>query len=302
VGLSATHSIPTTTGDWREQDPKEVEAAIYKAAGKINLKPARKLVDRASAQFDIDKGEVLSIITTALSASPDPFLDTLKAEAGELSILSRSDVIKGFLGPLEFGTRDSVAAGQGLRTPPHIEVLAETLLLRQPAVACGQLAKIARKAGSHISRQLRQKRRSSMVGTNVFIGHGRSLVWKELRDFIRDRVKLPFDEFNRVPIAGTTNVARLSEMLDAAAIAFVILTGEDELADGKLQARQNAVHEAGLFQGRLGFGRAIILLEEGCEEFGNIQGLGQIRFPKGNISAAFEEVRRVLEREELIGS
>jgi predicted nucleotide-binding protein len=90
-------------------------------------------------------------------------------------------------------------------------------------------------------------------------------------------------------------------MLDAAVIAFLLVTGEDELKDGTMQARMNVVHEAGLFQGRLGFTKAIILLEEGCEEFSNIQGLGQIRFPKGNIQAAFEEIRRVLEREEILG-
>jgi predicted nucleotide-binding protein len=80
------------------------------------------------------------------------------------------------------------------------------------------------------------------------------------------------------------------------------MTAEDELADGKIQARTNVVHEAGLFQGRLGFSRAIILLEEGCDEFSNIQGLGQIRFPKGNIKAVFEEIRLVLEREGLLES
>jgi predicted nucleotide-binding protein len=71
------------------------------------------------------------------------------------------------------------------------------------------------------------------------------------------------------------------------------------MADGAMQARMNVVHEAGLFQGRLGFTRAIALIEEGCAEFSNIQGLGQIRYPKGNIAAAFEEVRRVMEREGL---
>jgi predicted nucleotide-binding protein len=80
-------------------------------------------------------------------------------------------------------------------------------------------------------------------------------------------------------------------MLDAAAIALLVMTGEDELQNGKLRARMNVVHEAGLFQGRLGFNRAIILLEEGCDQFSNVEGLGQIRFPKGNIKAAFEEVR-----------
>jgi predicted nucleotide-binding protein len=78
------------------------------------------------------------------------------------------------------------------------------------------------------------------------------------------------------------------------------MTAEDEQPDGKFRARENVVHEAGLFQGRLRFERAIVLLEEGCDEFSNIHGLGQIRFPKGKISAAFDEVRAVLEREELI--
>ena len=35
--------------------------------------------------------------------------------------------------------------------------------------------------------------------------------------------------------------------------------------------------------------------------FSNIQGLGQIRFPKGQVSACYEEIRLVLEREGLLG-
>jgi predicted nucleotide-binding protein len=89
-------------------------------------------------------------------------------------------------------------------------------------------------------------------------------------------------------------------MLDEAALAFVVLTAEDETNDGSMQARMNVIHEVGLFQGRLGFTRAIVLLEEGCAEFSNIHGLGQIRFPSGNIAAAFEEIRMVLEREGLL--
>ena len=103
-----------------------------------------------------------------------------------------------------------------------------------------------------------------------------------------------------MPVAGTTNVDRLSQMLDNAAVAFLVLTAEDEKSDGTVVARQNVVHEAGLFQGRLGFSRAIIMLEDGCEQFSNVDGLGQIKFPTGNVSARFEEVRQVLEREGLI--
>jgi predicted nucleotide-binding protein len=139
-----------------------------------------------------------------------------------------------------------------------------------------------------------------LSGTRVFIGHGQSKLWREVKDFIQDRLHLQWDEFNRVPIAGITNISRLSAMLHNAAIALLILTAEDEQGNGSINPRMNVVHEAGLFQGKLGFEKAIVLLEEGCEEFSNINGLGQIRFPKGNISAAFEDIRRVLEREKLI--
>jgi len=69
------------------------------------------------------------------------------------------------------------------------------------------------------------------------------------------------------------------------------------LANGEMQARMNVIHEVGLFQGRLGFERAVILLEEDCKEFSNIEGLGQIRFRRNDIRAKFDEIRRVLERE-----
>jgi predicted nucleotide-binding protein len=199
--------------------------------------------------------------------------------------------------------RDTTALSQGFQTAPHQSVQARVIAIRSMFTACSALANIAHRAASHMERleqsRLSRGQAAQTPGGNVFIGHGRSLLWRELKDFISDRLGLPWDEFNRVPVAGVTNIARLSEMLDSARIAFVVLTAEDETIDGRERARQNVVHEAGLFQGRLGFTRAIVLLEDGCDEFSNIQGLGQIRFPRGQISAAFDDVRQVLEREGL---
>ena len=140
----------------------------------------------------------------------------------------------------------------------------------------------------------------SFCSTNVsriFIGHGKSPLWRELKDFLVDRLDQEWDEFNREAVAGYPTFERIDTMLNEAKFAFLVMTGEDELTDQTTQARQNVVHEAGLFQGRLGPKKAIILLEEGCAEFSNIIGLTQIRFPKDHISAAFEEIRSVMERE-----
>jgi predicted nucleotide-binding protein len=181
---------------------------------------------------------------------------------------------------------------------PHQEVLAEVAAIRSAFLGCEALGTLVQRAAAHIERlTLPAAATARQQGSNVFIGHGRSPVWRELKDFLQDRMRLPWDEFNRVPVAGITNIARLSQMLDDAGVAFLVLTAEDEKVDGVVTARQNVVHEAGLFQGRLGFTRAIVLLEEGCDEFSNIHGPGQIRFPSGNIAACFEEIRRVLERE-----
>jgi len=194
---------------------------------------------------------------------------------------------------------------QGLQVPPHLDVLAEVFAARSPVQSCAELGSLARRAASHTARRERRSREtggevSRVAGDKVFIGHGSSPIWKDLKDFVQERLKLRCDEFNRVSSAGLATTERLSQMLDDAAVAFLVMTAEDEQKDGKVNARLNVVHEAGLFQGRLGFKKAIVLLEEGCEEFSNIHGLGQIRFPRGDINARFEKVREVLEREGLI--
>ena len=136
----------------------------------------------------------------------------------------------------------------------------------------------------------------------VFVGHGRSREWLALQSFLKDRLHLECVEFNTESAAGLATTERLSELLNQAVFAFLVMTAEDEQADGSKRARENVVHEAGLFQGRLTFKRAIVVLEDGCAEFSNIHGLGQIRFQKGHIESCYEEVRKVLERETILKS
>lgn len=158
-------------------------------------------------------------------------------------------------------------------------------------------------AEAHVRDGIRTSPRTGPIaqrGSKIFFGHGRSPVWRELKDFVHDRLKLDWEEFNRETVAGLGTTERLHHMLESAQFAFLLMTAEDELADGTPQARPNVIHEIGLFQGKLGTRRAIALLEEGCTEFSNIVGLSQIRFPKGRISACFEEVRQVLDREGIV--
>ena len=299
-GLEQKHFILGTTGDWVEYDPKDIEAEIYRRAGNPTLDPAHTFHREAKATFQTNQREIDSILEILLDRSDSTFLSRLQGEARELSASSESHFIQVLSPQSTSFSRDSTAINEGYRTPPHILILSQVFAIRLTMETILRLAKIATQAEAHATRQRSQEQPDSTNGTKVFIGHGQSPVWHELKGFIEHRIGLEVDEFNRVSPAGVPTTERLGEMLGTAGFAFLIMTAEDELADGQLRARENVVHEVGLFQARLGFKKAIVLLEEGCEAFSNITGLGQIRFPQGNIKAAFEEIRLVLEREGIL--
>jgi predicted nucleotide-binding protein len=292
-------SIGGTTGEWREYRQEDVRTLIFERAGNPDLAIAQSEASDSRQAFENSQPECLSILSTYLKFTDDVYIQELKTKIEEIAPITGATAARGQM-PSTVMTRDP-AAGQSISLAPHQEILARLVALQSSFRVCQRLSTLAGQAAAHIDRMATLK--PSLIlqtGGRVFIGHGRSLVWRELKDFVSDRLRLPWDEFNRVAVAGTTTIARLQQMLDEAAFAFLILTAEDEQADGKVTARQNVIHESGLFQGRLGFERAIILLEEGCEEFSNIHGLSQLRFPPGKVDVLFEKVREVLEREGLV--
>lgn len=131
----------------------------------------------------------------------------------------------------------------------------------------------------------------------IFIGHGQSKLWRDLKDHLQDKHKYDIEAYEIGARAGHAVRDILQDMMIRSSFAILVMTGEDETSDGKLRARQNVIHETGLFQGRLGFNRAVVLLEEGTEEFSNIQGIEQIRFSPGNIKETFGDIVATLRRE-----
>lgn len=131
----------------------------------------------------------------------------------------------------------------------------------------------------------------------IFIGHGASQDWQTLKTYLADEMHFTVEAYETLPRAGFDIKEILEEALDANNFALLVMTAEDLQADKSLRARQNVVHEAGLFQGRVGFKRAIAILEEGAEEFSNIAGVQQLRYSKGSIRSIFGDVISTLNRE-----
>ncbi|WP_239381743.1 MULTISPECIES: TIR domain-containing protein [unclassified Frankia] len=128
----------------------------------------------------------------------------------------------------------------------------------------------------------------------IFIGHGGpNQLWRILKDYLSE-FGFQVVTFESAPRYGRSAAHVVWEMLQQADFALLLHTADDETHFGTVRSRQNVVHETGLFQGRLGFEKAIIIREEGVEEFSNLAGIQEIRFPRGNIEAAHGEILRAL--------
>jgi predicted nucleotide-binding protein len=134
----------------------------------------------------------------------------------------------------------------------------------------------------------------------VFIGHGHSPLWRELKDYLANDLNIRTAYFEQASHVGEHPAEFLEDFLAGTICAILVLTGDDEQADGRERARQNVVHETGLFQGRLGFKKVAMVIQEGVEEFSNVAGIIPIRFPDRHIRHAFPELQRWLRREGLI--
>ena len=131
----------------------------------------------------------------------------------------------------------------------------------------------------------------------IFIGHGNDPIWNEIRHHLHDKHNFRVNAYETGARAGHEIRDVLEEMLSDSSFAILIFTGENIDAEGKRHPRENVIHELGLFQGKLGSKRAIVLLEAGVERFSNIEGVQYIPFKKESISATISEILATLKRE-----
>jgi predicted nucleotide-binding protein len=131
----------------------------------------------------------------------------------------------------------------------------------------------------------------------IFIGHGRSNSWRDLKDHLTDKQGYTVAAYETGERAGHTIRDILQELLTRSSFALLVLTAEDETSSGDVRARQNVIHELGLFQGKLGFPRAIAIVEKGVELLSNLDGVQQLRFSEGNVAEVYGDVIATLRRE-----
>lgn len=284
-------------GEWIEYNDEDILNELFKSVNRKFLE--EKLIFRDNIDKEIyNFKEVILSFCSLLNLQTDSFVDNTLTKFKDLKIYNYSDLIN-YIKPKNVASRDERAIEGGYRIPLYITVKAKVDSINHIMGICKNIKEVLTNLILHLELKNRIGVTMNKTGNKIFIGHGRSKDWLELKDFLKDRLNIEHEEFNREPVAGLSVQKRLSDMLDNASFAFIIFTPENETSEGLHTARLNVVHELGLFQGRLGFDKAVVVLQEGCDAFSNIDGLQQIRFSK-NISETFEEIRRLLEKHRII--
>lgn len=286
--------------DWVVYSLEELLKYVYGDASFDEVEERNHGLDKAGVELRDRALDLFALIE-------DDTNGTLSKVASEVSknissIWKRSSAQKYVSNTLQKGpfmTRDTGNASQGMRTPVHVSALGQLHFLKETADALLIVANAARRV-LLISELASPDRKDDKLRSGIFIGHGRSPLWRELQAYLEKELGLTTEEFNSEPVAGLSTQSRLDEMLQNTAMAFLVMTAEDQVADGTLRARENVIHEVGLFQGHLGWTKALVLLEEGCSEFSNLHGVNHLPFRKNSIKDAFVDVRRALAREGLV--
>lgn len=153
-----------------------------------------------------------------------------------------------------------------------------------------QFAEVAR---DFISR-LDNERRTSMLPKGVFVAHGTNPEWLVVQRFIEDRFELPVYSFESSSWGGCQVTEVLTDYLDRCGLAVCVLTADDFTGDGRRFARQNVIHEVGLFQGRHGFDRVLVLAEDGCDFIPPAAKPHTIWFPPNGIERTFYRLAEMI--------
>ena len=242
-------------GKWYVVQYEEVHKEILKCSGLNNTNIIEESARRTVRDFDHSKADVLPLLDALIFALNDNVVQKVRDEIADLrSTVDQTEIIRHFTRPRRFISRDYRAIQEGVKVPHHLMF---NCWLVSETSCYPNILKLAEKV-RHVQRYIEAKHKmkgKSIARTQgkIAIGHGRSTEWWQLKTYLQDRLNLEVDEFNQQAVAGLAITDRLEQMLDDACFAFIVLTAEDEHLDGSQHARENVIHEVGLFQGRLGF-------------------------------------------------
>ena len=199
-GFQEAFSNPTTE-NWVEYSFDTVVNEIKRRAGLSN-EEIREFDDAAKkirVIYNDTKKEFIDLVEINFYKTKEPYLEKILNDTTNIKIFTQDDILKSRM-PKQFMTRDNIASSQGPRYPPHISYESYFLSLLAIKQALQKALDQANKYFIYFNDKKLNSYDKAEMSNKVFIGHGRSVIWKELKDFLEDRLNLEWEEFNREPV------------------------------------------------------------------------------------------------------
>jgi CAP12/Pycsar effector protein, TIR domain len=134
----------------------------------------------------------------------------------------------------------------------------------------------------------------------IFVGHSRSKLLTKLIAFLEDELNIKTITYDSESKEGDSITSVSEKLLNTVAFAILILTPEDETKEDKIKVHRNLVYETGLFQGKLGFKKVLILHQRGIGDLPDFTKAHSIKLIDKNIEQIFIEVKQILKSENII--
>jgi predicted nucleotide-binding protein len=135
----------------------------------------------------------------------------------------------------------------------------------------------------------------------VFLAHGPSPEWEKMHTFLAHDGEIFVETFDADDVEQglESSSSRIAQRIEQCGFAVCLLV--DDKGDSEATAaNQQVLQYAGVFQGRYGFERVALVVEEGCEVLSNVAGLIRLEYPRGDIDRVFWRLEQMLRREGLI--
>ena len=296
-GMEGGHGRSRRRGVWRIYTIDEVKNEIYSRCGTTEAEIS-DYADRLFRTFEEAERELLGILEQSdrdvAEATRERLLKDTKAQRSSLTTADH-EAARMAQAHMASMSRDRENIAQGAVPAAHHHVLAGVEAVRRLEWGVEQLGKIAGEIHHATRRQKTRREGETMHGSKVFIGHdGRSHAWRAVKDHLEAKGFI-VEEFERAGVAGKQVKDRLEEMMEGAGWAVLVITARDT-GNGTVSA--NVIHEIGYAQGRLGWEKAIILLQGGCELPSNLSGTVRLGFKDENVKSVFADLIKALGGEE----
>jgi len=132
---------------------------------------------------------------------------------------------------------------------------------------------------------------SSRIENNtIFISHGQNDFYREINNYLVNEYKLPTVYDERDFLKGNTYIENIEMLVNDSSYGLVVLTKDDEFEKEKWRARQNVIHELGIFQNAFGRTNTLVLKEEGVDFPTNLNGMNEYQINLNNHADIYNKI------------